>query len=170
MSIIKNTNMLVSHANVEQRKIVLDVMEYALSAIDSYKATKKLVGLEGDVLTLGSLMYDLSKIGHIYVLGAGKASSLIAQALEDILGDNIAEGLVIEKRGQARRLKRIDVIEAGHPIPDENAVKGTEKIIEIVNRAKSGDIVFACITGGCSSLMTLPPDGIRIHSNLSRLD
>jgi len=163
MSIIKNTNQLLSHGNVEQRKISLDIMGYALNAIDSYKAVKRLVRVDRDILTIDSLTYDLSKIGDIYVVGAGKGSSSIAEALEDVLGHNIAKGLVIEKRGQGRQLKRIDVVEAGHPVPDEKAVEGTEKIIEIANGATKGDIVFACITGGCSSLMTLPPDGISLE-------
>ncbi len=91
MTIIKNTNQLLSHGNVEQRKISLDIMEYALNAIDSYKAVKRLVRVDGDILTIDSLTYDLSKIGDMYVVGAGKGSSSIAEALEDVLGHNIAK-------------------------------------------------------------------------------
>ena len=163
MSIIKNRSALLSHGTVEGRKIALDVIEHALKAIDSYEAVKALVTLQGNVLRVASLTYDLSKIGDIYIVGGGKGSSSIAEALEHILGDRIKKGLVVEKRGQGRKLSKVDVIEAGHPVPDENGVKASNKIIEIAKNAKREDLFFACITGGCSALMTLPAEGISLE-------
>jgi glycerate-2-kinase len=163
MSIIKNRDELLSHGNVEGRKIVLDVLEYALEAIGSSEMVRKLVSLETNILKVGTLTFDLSKIGDIYVVGAGKGVSSIAETLEDILGDKIKKGLVIEKKGQGRRLRFIDVIEAGHPVPDEEGVRASRMILEIVNSTKESDVVFACVTGGCSALMTLPAKGISLE-------
>ncbi|MGA2784509.1 MAG: DUF4147 domain-containing protein, partial [Candidatus Bathyarchaeia archaeon] len=141
MSIIKNRDELLSHGNVEGRKIVLDVLEYALEAIGSSEMVRKLVSLETNILKVGTLTFDLSKIGDIYVVGAGKGVSSIAETLEDILGDKIKKGLVIEKKGQGRRLRFIDVIEAGHPVPDEEGVRASRMILEIVNSTKESDVV-----------------------------
>jgi len=163
VSIIRNRDDLLSHGNTEVRRITLDIIDHALDAIDSYKLVRELVCLEGSRLNIGSLTYDLAGIGDIYVLGGGKGASSIAEALEDILGARIKRGLVIEKRGQAQKLDRVDLIEAGHPVPDEEGVKGSEKIVEIADSAKRGDLVFACITGGCSALMTLPAEGIVLE-------
>lgn len=163
VSIIRNKNELLSHGNVEARKAALSIIEYTLGAIDSYELVRELVSLQGNTLRVGSRTYDLSRFWNIYVVGAGKGSSSIAQALEDTLEDKIKSGLVIEKRGQGRKLKRVDVIEAGHPVPDEQGVEGSKKIVEIANSAKQGDLVFACITGGCSALMTLPTEGISLE-------
>jgi len=163
VSIIKNRNALLSHGIVEGRKIALDVIEQALTAIDSYQLVKTFVTLQGSILRVASLTYDLSKIADIYIVGGGKGSSSIAEALEHILGGRVNKGLVIEKRGQGRKLRRVDVIEAGHPVPDEEGVKGSEKIIEIAKNAKRDDLFFACITGGCSALMTLPAEGITLE-------
>jgi len=163
VSIIKNRNALLSHGIVEGRKIALDVIEHALTAIDSYQVVKTFVTLQGSILRVGSLTYDLSKIRDIYIVGGGKGSSSIAEGLEHILGDRVKKGLVIEKRGQSRKLRRVNVIEAGHPVPDEEGVKGSEKIIEIAKNAKREDLFFACITGGCSALMTLPAEGIILE-------
>ncbi len=163
MSIIKNRNALLSHGTLEGRKIALDVIEYALTAIDSYEVVKALVMLQGNTLRVASLTYDLSNIGDIYIVGGGKGSSSIAEALEHILGDRIKKGLVIEKRGQGRKLRRVDVTEAGHPVPDEDGVEASKKIIEIGKNAKTDDLFFACITGGCSALMTLPAEGISLE-------
>jgi len=163
VSIIKNRNALLSHGIVEGRKIALDVIEHALTAIDSYQVVKTFVTLQGSILRVGSLTYDLSKIRDIYIVGGGKGSSSIAEGLEHILGDRVKKGLVIEKRGQSRKLRGVNVIEAGHPVPDEEGVKGSEKIIEIAKNAKREDLFFACITGGCSALMTLPAEGIILE-------
>ena len=95
--IIKNKKQLVSHGNIEGRKVALDIIEYSLKAIDTYEATKKVVRLDGEMLKVGHLEFDLSK-RNIYVIGAGKASFPIAKALENILGERIKEGIVIEKR------------------------------------------------------------------------
>jgi glycerate 2-kinase len=136
MSVIRNKNELLSHGTVKERRSALDIIEYALSAIDSYKLVRELMRLEGNVLRVASLSYKLSEIGDIYVVGAGKGSSSIAKALEDILGDKIKTGSIIEKRGQGRKLKRIGVVEAGHPVPDEEGVRASKKIIEMTNGAK----------------------------------
>ena len=163
MSVIRNKNELLSHGSVKERRSALDIIEYALSAIDSYKLVRELVRLEGNLLRVASLSYKLSEIGDIYVVGAGKGSSSIAEALEDILGDKIKTGSIIEKRGQGRKLKRIGVVEAGHPVPDEEGVRASKKIIEMTNGAKKSDLFFVCITGGCSALMTLPFQNISLE-------
>lgn len=160
---IKNMRELLSHGSVKGRKIALDVIEYALGAIDAYGSVGRLVQLTDDTLKVGSLTYDLSKMGDIYVIGAGKGVISIAKALEDILGDRLKGGLIIEKRGQGRKLGRIKVMEASHPVPDEAGVRGGREVVRIAKSAEGGDLVFACITGGCSALMSLPVEGISLE-------
>jgi glycerate-2-kinase len=60
-------------------------------------------------------------------------------------------------------LKRIKKVEAGHPLPDEDGVRGAEEVLEIADEAGSGDLVFAAITGGSSALMPLPVEGITLE-------
>jgi glycerate-2-kinase len=162
--IIKNEMDLLSQGNIEGRKIVLDIIKYALINIDSYKLTKEKVHIiEDKYLIVDNLVYDLSKIENIYVIGAGKGSYSIAKALEDILGDRIKEGIIIEKKGIGKRMKKIKVIEGGHPIPDEDGMEGAIEIVKIAKNATEKDLLFACITGGCSALMTLPTPGISLE-------
>ena len=162
--IIKNKEELLSHRNRRGREAALDVIEYAMKAVDSYEVAKKLVYIENDrKLIFCNLSYDLSKVGNIYVVGAGKATFPIAQALDEILGDRIKRGAINVKRGEKRMLKHIKVREAGHPIPDEMGLEGAKEIVEIAKEAKEGDLVFACITGGASALMPLPAEGISLE-------
>lgn len=162
--IIKNKEELLSHHNRRGREAALDVIEYAMKAVDSYEVAKKLVYIENDrKLIACNLSYDLSKAGNVYVVGAGKATFPIAQALDEILGDRIKRGAINVKRGEKRVLKHIKVREAGHPIPDEMGLEGAKEIVEIAKEAKEGDLVFACITGGASALMPLPAEGISLE-------
>jgi len=161
--IIKNLEELLSHGNVKGREIVLDIIEHSLREANSYNLTKKLVKYKNGILKIKSLSYDLSKVNHIYVIGAGKNSTFIAAALEEILGNRIDEGVIIEKRGWGCKTDKISIIEGGHPLPDENGLKGTEEIIRIAERTKKGDLVFVCITGGCTALTLLPPKDLSLE-------
>jgi len=163
MAIIKNKEELLSHGNIEGRRIALDVIEYAFKIIDTYGVVRKKVLFDGKRLMVGSLRSDLSKIRNIYVVGAGKGTLRIAEALESILGNRIKEGIVIEKRGQGSRLKTIRVVEGGHPIPDEEGLEGAKEIVKIAECAKEGDLVFVAVMGGCSALMPLPAKGISLE-------
>jgi len=160
---LKNKENLLSHGHIRGRKIALEVVETALEAIDPYKATKALIKLDNDLLRIGSLLIDLTQRGEIYVLGAGKATFPIAKALEEILGQRITNGVIIEKRNVVETLNQIEIVQAGHPIPDKNGLKGSKKILKLAKEAKEGDLVFCPITGGSSALMPLPAEGISLE-------
>jgi glycerate-2-kinase len=160
--IIKNKKELCSHGN-RKRDVALDVVECAIKAVDAYEATKKMVRIENGKLIIGALKCDLSEIGDIYVIGGGKATFSIAKALDEILGERIKRGVVNVKKGEKRRLKHIEVVEAGHPIPDEMGVEGAKEMINIAKQAKEGDVVFCAITGGASALMPLPVANISLE-------
>lgn len=169
--IIQNRKALLSHGSRKGRKIALDIIDATMEAIDASGLTQRLIRVEGNFLKISNTKYDLAKIRNIYVLGAGKAVLQIAEALEILLGDRIKKGIVIEKRlnGMTRgverikKLKRIESIEGGHPVPDEEALIGTQKMLEIAEEAGEGDLVFFCVQGGCTSLTTLPAEGLCLN-------
>jgi glycerate 2-kinase len=163
MPIIKNRRGLLSHGSRDGRRVVLDVLESAIGAMESRELVKKSVSVKGNLLTVDTLTFDLSEIGRVYVVGAGKGSLSIAGGLEEILGSRIEDGLIIEKRGDRRKLKWIDVVEAAHPLPDDDGVRATRKILEIADNADQNDLVLVCVTGGCSALMTRPVESISLE-------
>ena len=79
---IKNRQELTSHGYKREREAALDIIDYALQAADPYRATKELVHLDGRILNVGQLRFNLSQRGNIYVFGMGKATFAIAKALE----------------------------------------------------------------------------------------
>ena len=121
------------------------------------------VSLENNVLKIENHRFQLAEIRNIYLTGAGKASALMAKAIENILGSRISSGHIVTKYGHAVPLKYAFVTEAGHPVPDENGVKGTENILSIVNKASKDDLVICVISGGGSALLTDIPDGCTLN-------
>jgi glycerate-2-kinase len=168
--IVANRDELLAAGNVMGRRVTLDIIEQTMKCIDASRLTKDLVQLHGNVMTVGGQFYDLAEAGTVYVLGGGKGVLQIAEGLEQVLGDRIAGGLVVEKRlnhmarAQKRieNLRRIKVRQAGHPVPDEDCVRGAEEIVRIAEAAREGDLVFCCVQGGCSSLTTLPAAGLTL--------
>lgn len=160
---IKNKEELTSHGQVEGRGTVIDIIEHALLAADPYTATINLVHLDGDILTVGGLHFDLSKRGKIYLFGAGKATFPIAKALEEILGERISDGVVILKEGQEGTLERVRMREASHPLPDERGFMAAKEMKSLAETVQEGDIVFCVITGGSSALAPFPASGITIE-------
>jgi len=157
---IHNKTKLLSHGNVQGRKLAIDIAEYALGKVDPYFKTKNFVQLEQGYLHLGVEKINLRKIENIYILGAGKATYPIALALEEILDEQITEGFIVVKDGQKKPLKRIKITEAAHPVPDKRSVEACREIFRIAKKARENDLVLCIITGGSSSLCCCPISSI----------
>jgi hydroxypyruvate reductase len=98
--------------------------------------------------------------GRVVVIGAGKASARMAEAVEAAWGP--CEGLVITRYGYARPCQGIEIVEAAHPVPDAAGVAATGRMLELLEGAREGDFVLALISGGGSALLTRPAGGITL--------
>ncbi|MBY8976547.1 glycerate kinase [Rhodobacteraceae bacterium NNCM2] len=99
--------------------------------------------------------------GRVVVIGAGKASARMAEALESVWQGPIS-GLVITRYGYARPCKHIKIIEASHPVPDQAGAQGAARMLETVAGLSPDDLVIALISGGGSALMPLPAGEITL--------
>src|SRR4030042_7191449 len=124
----------------------LTIFEAGIKAVNPYQAVKHYLKVEGDFLHLPNHTFNLSAFKNIYVIGAGKASAYMVLALEEILGDRLNGGLVIVKYGHGADLKKIKVMEAGHPIPDENGLQGARALIDFGTAFGTADFVFCLIS------------------------
>lgn len=158
---IQNYKALTSHGNTEGREIALDIIEYAMKSIDTYHAARSRISLDHHILSINGYEIDLSQKKHIFILGAGKASFPIARALEDILGDLISGGIIIEK--QEESLSHVELITGGHPIPDSRSVEGAQKIVKLAEKMTESDLALCAFTGGSSALCTLPAPGLTLQ-------
>jgi hydroxypyruvate reductase len=99
--------------------------------------------------------------GRTIVIGAGKASAAMAQAVERAW-DGSLEGLVVTRYGHAAPCERIRIVEAAHPVPDAAGLAAAQGILNLVSNLTADDLVLALISGGGSSLLSLPAAGLTL--------
>jgi glycerate 2-kinase len=145
------------------RRDALKIFRAALGAANVRVGVREHVRVNGDRLTVGKRRYLLNRFRRIFVIGAGKASAEMALALEALLGRRIAGGLINVKYGHTARLRRIDLNECGHPVPDEAGVRGAQRIAQIARDAGEDDLVICLISGGASALLPMPAAGLTLE-------
>lgn len=99
--------------------------------------------------------------GRVVVVGAGKAGGSMAKALEDNW-DGPLEGLVVTRYGHGVPCKRIEVLEASHPVPDAAGEEAAKRILAMVTGLTPDDLVLCLISGGGSALLGLPAEGLKL--------
>ncbi|HON38821.1 MAG: glycerate kinase [Pseudomonadota bacterium] len=142
------------------------IFSHALRRVDPYEMIIRSMSVENDTLVIshgaGTLREDLRSYRDIMVLGIGKASSKMGMAMEEILGERISRGAVVTKYGHAEPLKSIQVMQAGHPIPDKNSVAGARALFDLASGADEKTLIINLVSGGGSALFSLPPEGISL--------
>jgi hydroxypyruvate reductase len=155
---------------------LLSIFKKALEAVDPYKAVLSAFELTNGEVTLRNKLshsynknlngfnWRLRETGNIYLVGCGKAVCPMSDAVEDICSQYISSGIVVTKYGHRKpsRLSKIEVLEASHPVPDNNGLIGANEVRGILKNAGKDDLVIALISGGGSALWTLPVDGISL--------
>jgi hydroxypyruvate reductase len=144
-----------------------EIFRSCLRPVDPYGAVKRFVRLEGDRLVVGveepsKAELDLNRFERISLVGAGKATAPMAMAIEELFGNKLHKGLINVKYGFTEDLKFTEIIEAGHPVPDENSVEGTVKILDFLKSAGEKDLIFSLISGGGSALLCQPAGDITL--------
>jgi hydroxypyruvate reductase len=139
------------------------IFRAGLEAVDPVRAVQKYLRREDNRLVVGEKTYDLKKYDGVYIIGAGKASAAMAQPVEDLLGDLLEAGLVNVKYGHSRPLRHISINEAGHPVPDEASLRGTERILQLLRQTGERDLVLFLISGGGSALLAGPAEGLTLE-------
>ncbi|MFW9989849.1 MAG: glycerate kinase [Candidatus Odinarchaeota archaeon] len=171
---IKNTSQLLpKDLNIKQlrlRKIGLQILEQIIQLVKPKYLMGKSVKIQKGKLYIQNDEYDLHKYKKIYIIGGGKATAEMALALESYfieLKDIDYEGIInipISAQKQENYKKsKINFNFASHPIPNENGLNGTMSMMEKVERATETDLIFCLLSGGGSSLLPLPKEGIKFE-------
>jgi hydroxypyruvate reductase len=144
------------------RADALRVFRAAVASASPREAVLRFLRRDGETLWAGRRRYALDRVERIWVVGAGKASAAMAQGVERVLGARIRGGAITVKYGHGAKLRRVEITEAGHPVPDAAGVAGAEAIARIADGAGADDLVIALISGGASALMVQPAAGIAL--------
>jgi len=169
---IKNTaHLLLENLEESQRylrEIGIHCLEMALNAVKPKNLITNSVKIQDGKLIIKEDVFNLNEYNKILVIGAGKASAEMAYTLEEIMKNlsieyegiiNIPEGLEIK---ESEKTKKIELNYATHPIPNENGVNGTKKMLEFVKKSSKKDLIICLISGGGSALLPLPKAGITL--------
>jgi len=135
-----------------RKELATEIFYAALKAVDPYNAVKLYTDKIRSVYQNGSFK-------RLIVTGFGKAACSMSKAMEDNLGDLIDTGILITKYGHSMSQESmIRIYEAGHPVPDENGLRGTEEIVRLLKNADENTLVICLISGGGSALLVSPYD------------
>ncbi|MGE5217574.1 MAG: glycerate kinase type-2 family protein [Chloroflexota bacterium] len=158
-------------ASLSQRRAdAREIFFAGLQSVDPLQAVLSHLELRKNLLRVGGRIYNLSKIRNLYVVGAGKAAARMGLAVERLLGDRIASGIVVVKYGYRLPLQKIALIEAAHPIPDQAGLDAARRVAELARRCGENDLLIVLISGGGSALLAYPVDGVSLEDEQRTTD
>ncbi|MCD6372946.1 MAG: glycerate kinase [Thermococcus sp.] len=142
--------------------MVDELIRAAIKAGDPYKAVRDSLQLKGKTLLVGERKFDVK--GRIHVLAVGKAACGMSRALFEIIPrEFIGNTLIVTKYGYRKGCPETNVIEAGHPIPDENSLLAGKLGLELAKKVGENDLLIALISGGGSALFVYPAEGVSLE-------
>jgi len=144
------------------RALLRRLLKAALAASDPRRAVRRTITRTPTGILVAGRRYDVRDGGRIVAVGAGKASALMAAALERRLGARLSGGLVVVKRGYRVPTSRIKIVTAGHPIPDRAGQKAAARMLGLVHELTRDDLLIVLLSGGASSLLPLPATGLSL--------
>jgi len=145
------------------RKDARKIFNDALDAADPKRCVLEHVSLNDGVLSVDSQNYKISDYKSIYVVAFGKAASLMAKSVEELLGNSITEGIVISNSRPDYTFNKMDFYISSHPMPDEKSLQAAIKVTSLLDKAGKSDLVIFLISGGGSSLLAMPREGLSIE-------
>ena len=141
------------------REDALEIVRQAIDAVLPEAAVREALG-RGE---LAARLREAGR-GRVILAAIGKAAWRMAKAASEALGDRLAGGVLITKYGHSLgEMRGIEAFEAGHPVPDENAVRGTEALLRRVRGLSPEDTVLFLVSGGGSALFELPAEGVTLR-------
>ncbi len=151
MSLIKN---FLDLATTEKRKTALEIVEAGLAAIQPEKVLIEAFRLEDNILTIERETFDLSFYKRIFLMGFGKGAASMSSIMEKTLGDKLTEGYVIDTK--EKQFKKIEFTLGTHPLPSQNNIDFTEKVLNRLKNLETTDLVLVVVCGGGSALFESP--------------
>ncbi len=144
------------------RPLLKKLIVRGLHAVDARKAVGRVISRNSEEFVIGRRRYDLSRYDRVVVLGAGKATASMAQAVEQRLGSRLQGGFVVVKHGHVVPTRQIVVAEAGHPVPDRYGRRAADRLCDMAAELGRRDLLIVLLSGGASSLLPAPVPGITL--------
>lgn len=149
----------------QSRHDIESIFQHALREVDPERLVRNAIVVVGNELMVSGVRHELNPRGRLVLLGVGKSAVAMARGAEAALGERLDHGLVVTKSGLAgdqTRLRRTEVLEASHPIPDESSLIAGNRLLEEATGLTNDDVAIVLVSGGGSSLVEAPVDGISL--------
>lgn len=134
----------------------------AINEANPQKCISEFVSLNGSTLKIDTKEYNLDNFKSIYVIAFGKAAPAMANAVEELLGNRISKGVVVSNSNSDFSFNNMEFYLSSHPVPDNKSLKAAEKVISLLDESTEDDLVIFLISGGGSSILALPSEGLSI--------
>lgn len=151
MGFIKNYSELATNSD---RKIVLDLIEAAISSIQPANVLSEHFRVENNLLRIKDSTYDLKNYERVFLIAFGKGSAGISKIIESTLGSNLTKGFDIDTEGED--FEKIEFILGTHPLPSKENLEFTTKVLKELENLTEKDLVLIVICGGGSVLFEKP--------------
>ncbi|MGI9533510.1 MAG: glycerate kinase type-2 family protein [Thermodesulfobacteriota bacterium] len=150
-------------AEEKLRKDAKEIFNDALDAADPKRCVLEHVSLTDGILCVDSQKYKVSDYNSIFVVAFGKAASLMAKSVEELLGNSITEGIVISNSKPDYSFINMDFYLSSHPMPDDKSLQAAIKVTSLLDKTGENDLVIFLISGGGSSILAMPREGLSIE-------
>jgi len=141
-------------ASTPLRRDALTILEAGLDGVDTATCLRRVMVREGENVRIGQQKYDLSQYTNVFVIGIGKAAYAAAQFVEEVLGDKITDGVILDVTGGP--LKHLTSRIGTHPYPSLQNMKATGEMIGILRHLEPTDLLVMIISGGGSAMLCWP--------------
>jgi len=153
------------------REDALAIFGAALAAANANAAVRRHLKRTSVELRAGSARFRLRGFERIFLIAVGKAAQQMAEAAEHIAASQFHRGIIVTKHGHATSYTgRCEVIEAGHPIPDENSLRASHTVLELLREPTAKDLLVVAVSGGASALLCAPVDGVALAAKQRTTD
>lgn len=156
--------------NSRQRNDAQAILQQALAAVDPASALRSRLSVTGGRIRAGEFSWQRPAAGQVVLLAAGKAAGPMACLAEELLVDYQFTGLAVTKYAHAVALRKLELIEAGHPLPDANGLRASLRCLQLARRAGPEDLVLCLLSGGGSALLPAPVAGVTLADKLRTTD
>lgn len=129
---------------------------------DPAAAVKAALAVNNNRLEVRGRSFPLSSFRRLFIAGCGKAAAPMARAAQEVLRDKMTGGVVVVKYGHGLPLRNLEVIEAGHPIPDTAGMLGARRIMDLARQCGKDDLFLFLLSGGASALCPCPAPGLSL--------
>ena len=171
MQIIENEKTLnLYHSKFNSFNISISALKEAINIVDPSFLIKKAINIKNNneivITDVNDVKYyfNLQDYESFHIFGAGKATARMAKSLMETLSLEFSSGAINIPYNEKIIPEKLVVIEAGHPIPDQNSINGTKTMIDLLKKIQTKSLVFVLISGGASSLMCQPLDNVQLKS------